>query len=141
MITSTSPQSPDDVVVSVPATEPRAVRVAAEAARKAQPDWIDAGAAGRAQALDQAAGAVQGYITGNLVISLVAGVAAFIMLTVIRVPYGVVLALVVALFDLIPLVGATLGAAIVVIVALFIDPTKGAILAVYFLVYQQIENN
>ena len=91
--------------------------------------------------LGQAAGAVQGYITGNLVISLIAGVCAFAVLTVLRVPYGVVLALVVALFDLIPLVGATLGAAIVVIVALFIDPTKGVILAVYFLIYQQIENN
>jgi aldehyde dehydrogenase (NAD+) len=59
MITSTSPQHPDDIVVSVPATEPRAVRAAAEAARKAQPDWVDAGAAGRAKALGQAADAVQ----------------------------------------------------------------------------------
>ena len=48
MITSTSPQCPDDIVVSLPATEPRAVRTAAEAARKSQPDGIDAGAAGRA---------------------------------------------------------------------------------------------
>jgi aldehyde dehydrogenase (NAD+) len=60
MITSTSPQNPDDIVVSVEATEPRAVRLAAEAARKAQPDWLDAGAAGRAAALDHAADAVQG---------------------------------------------------------------------------------
>ena len=47
MITSTSPQRPDDIVVRVAATEPAAVRAAAEAARKAQPDWVDAGAAGR----------------------------------------------------------------------------------------------
>src|SRR4051794_6828394 len=60
MIISTSPQRPDDIVVSVPATEPRAVRLAAEGARKAQADWIDAGAAGRAKALGQAADAVQG---------------------------------------------------------------------------------
>ncbi len=59
MITSTSPQRPDDVVVSVAATEPGAVRLAAEAARKAQRDWADAGAAGRARALGQAADAVQ----------------------------------------------------------------------------------
>src|SRR5215218_9632033 len=59
MITSTSPQRPDDIVMSIAATEPRAVRVAAEAARKAQPDWIDAGAAGRATALGHAADAVQ----------------------------------------------------------------------------------
>jgi len=60
MITSTSPQSPDDIVVSMDATEPAAVRVVAEAARKAQLDWVDAGAAARATALNQAAEAVQG---------------------------------------------------------------------------------
>jgi alpha-ketoglutaric semialdehyde dehydrogenase len=59
MITSTSPQSPEDIVVSVEAAEPGAVRLAADAARKAQADWIDAGAAGRASALGQAADAVQ----------------------------------------------------------------------------------
>ena len=60
MIISTSPQRPDDVVVSVEETEPAAVRLAAQAARKAQADWVDAGAAGRAKALSQAADAVQG---------------------------------------------------------------------------------
>ncbi|MDQ1741181.1 MAG: alpha-ketoglutaric semialdehyde dehydrogenase, partial [Pseudonocardiales bacterium] len=59
MITSRSPHRPDDIVVSVGAAEPAAVRVAAEAARKAQSEWIDAGAAGRAKALGQAADAVQ----------------------------------------------------------------------------------
>jgi len=56
-------------------------------------------------------------------------------------PYAVVLALLVALLDLIPLVGATLGAAIVVLVGLFIGVPQGLILLVYFIVYQQIENN
>jgi aldehyde dehydrogenase (NAD+) len=60
MITSTSPQRPDDVVASIETTEPEAVRTAAQAARKAQLDWVDAGAAGRARALQQAADAVQG---------------------------------------------------------------------------------
>jgi len=60
MITSTSPQRPDDVVVSVEATEPGAVRSAAGLARAAQPGWIGAGAAARAQALGRAADAVQG---------------------------------------------------------------------------------
>jgi predicted PurR-regulated permease PerM len=48
---------------------------------------------------------------------------------------------VVALFDLIPLVGSTFGAAVVVLVALSIDPIKAVMLAGFFLVYQQIENN
>jgi aldehyde dehydrogenase (NAD+) len=59
VITSTSPHCPDDIVVSAPATEPAAVRAVAEAARKAQSEWLDAGAAGRAKALGQAADAVQ----------------------------------------------------------------------------------
>ncbi|HST48671.1 aldehyde dehydrogenase family protein [Jatrophihabitans sp.] len=59
MIISTSPQRPDDIVVSVPAGTPAEVRAAAEAARKVQPDWLDAGAAARAAALGRAADAVQ----------------------------------------------------------------------------------
>lgn len=93
--------------------------------------------------LDQAAGAVSGYISGNLLISLIAGVStfAFLNLPFIGMPYAVVLALIVALFDLVPLVGATIGAAIVSIVGLFYDPQVGVILIIFFLVYQQVENN
>jgi predicted PurR-regulated permease PerM len=91
--------------------------------------------------LSQLADAIHAYVNGNLLISLIAGTAAFVALTILRVPYAVALALVVALLDLIPLVGSTLGAALAVLVALFVDPVRAAILAVYFLVYQQIENN
>ena len=91
--------------------------------------------------LDQSAAAVSGYITGNLVISLVAGIAAFIVLKILGVPYSLTLALVIAVFDLIPLIGATIGALIVIIVGFLVSPVTGVILVVYFLVYQQIENN
>ena len=93
--------------------------------------------------LDQASGAVSGYITGNLTISLIAGVTTFLFLNLpfVAMPYAVVLALIVALFDLIPLVGATIGAVIVSLVGLFYDPLTGVILIVFFLIYQQIENN
>lgn len=60
MITSTSPQRPDDIVTSAEAADPGAVHVAAQTARTAQQDWIKVGAAGRAKALGQAADAVQG---------------------------------------------------------------------------------
>lgn len=97
--------------------------------------------------LGQAAGAIYGYINGNLIISLIAGVAAFLVMTIMDftlpggMPYAVVLALIIALLDLIPLVGATLGASIVVLVGFFIGVPQGLILLVYFIVYQQIENN
>ena len=93
--------------------------------------------------LEQASGAVSGYITGNLLISLIAGVSTFgfLSLPFVNMPYAVVLALIVAIFDLVPLVGATIGAAIVSIVGLFYDPQVGIILIIFFLVYQQVENN
>ncbi|HEV2887322.1 MAG TPA: aldehyde dehydrogenase family protein, partial [Jatrophihabitans sp.] len=59
MIRSTSPQRPHDTVACIEVAPPPAVHAAAQAARKAQFDWIDAGAAGRAKALGQAADAVQ----------------------------------------------------------------------------------
>ena len=91
--------------------------------------------------LAQAAAAVHGYISGNLAISLIAGVGACLVMALLRVPYAVALALLVALLDLIPLVGATLGAAIVVIVGFFVSPLTAIILLVYFIIYQQVENN
>ena len=56
-------------------------------------------------------------------------------------PYATALALLVALLDLIPLVGATLGGALLVIVGLFVSPLTALILLVYILVYQQVEGS
>jgi predicted PurR-regulated permease PerM len=91
--------------------------------------------------LAQSSGAVFGYITGNLVISLIAGVTTFIVLVVLGIPYPAALALLVAILDLIPLVGATLGATIIIVVALFVAWWKALILLVFFLVYQQLEGS
>jgi predicted PurR-regulated permease PerM len=88
-----------------------------------------------------AAGAVSGYVIGNLIISLIAGVAAFACLVSLGVPSPVVLALFVAVADLVPLVGATIGAAVCVIAAYLHSPTAGLISAIFFIVYQQIENS
>ncbi len=87
-----------------------------------------------------AAAAVSGYVIGNLIISLIAGVAAFGCLVVLGVPSPVVLALFVAVADLIPLIGATLGASVCVIAAYLHSPTAGLISLIFFVVYQQIEN-
>jgi predicted PurR-regulated permease PerM len=91
--------------------------------------------------LSRSAEAIHGYVSGNLLISLVAGTAAYIALIVLGVPYAGALALVVAVFDLLPMVGAFIGAGSAILVALTVDPMKAVILAVYFLIYQQIENN
>jgi len=91
--------------------------------------------------LGQAAGAISGYVTGNLAISLICGVTTFVVLLILGMPYAAPLALLVAVLDLIPLVGATLGGALLVIVGLFVEPWKAVVLLVFVLVYQQVESN
>jgi predicted PurR-regulated permease PerM len=91
--------------------------------------------------LGQSAGAVSGYVTGNLAISVICGVTTFVVLLVLGMPYPAPLALLVAVLDLVPLVGATLGGALLVIVGLFVEPWKAVVLLVFVLVYQQVESN
>jgi predicted PurR-regulated permease PerM len=81
------------------------------------------------------------YVTGNLLISLIAGVATTIFLLILGVPYALALGLLVAVLDLIPLAGATLGAIIVALVAFTDSVTAGAAVVVFTIVYQQLENH
>jgi predicted PurR-regulated permease PerM len=85
---------------------------------------------------------VGGFVSGNLLISLIAGTVSVIVLFVLGSDYAVALGVVVAIFDLIPLAGATIAAVLVSTVA-FIELgwVKGTIVAVFFLVYQQLENH
>ena len=91
--------------------------------------------------LEQAAGAISGYVTGNLAISVICGVTTFGVLLLRGMPYAAPLVLLVAVLDLVPLVGATLGGALLVIVGLFVEPWKAIVLLVFVLVYQQVESN
>lgn len=83
---------------------------------------------------------VSGYVAGNLATSLLAGITASIMLFILGVPYAVPLGIVVGLFDLLPLIGATLAAVIVLFFCIFQSTTTTVIMLIFFLVYQQIEN-
>lgn len=89
----------------------------------------------------QASGAISGYVTGNLTISLICGVAIYVVLIVLGMPYAVVLALIVAILDLIPQIGALVGGALLVVVGLFVNPLYSLILLVYFVVYKLVEDN
>ena len=85
---------------------------------------------------------VGSYMIGNILISLVAGLAAFGALAAIGVPFAVPLAFLVAVTDLIPMVGATIGAVVCIAVALLATrlwPTT-VLVAAFFVVYQQLEN-
>ncbi len=90
--------------------------------------------------LEESTERVGGYVLGNILISLIAGVVSFVALLVIGVPYAAALAFWVALTDLIPTVGAILGALAAVLVAAFSGVPTLVATAVYFAVYQQVEN-
>jgi predicted PurR-regulated permease PerM len=93
------------------------------------------------QATDRIAAAVARYVGGALTQAAIAGLAAFLMLVILGVPSPLPLAVIIALLDLIPLVGATLGAVLVGVVTLFVDfPTTTIIWAIFAIVYQQFEN-
>ena len=85
--------------------------------------------------------AVSGYVGGNLFISVIAGAATWIMLSILGVPYAGVLALWVAFTDLIPLVGATVGAVPTVAFAFLHSVPAGVITGIFFIAYQQFENH
>jgi len=89
---------------------------------------------------DEILGRVGGYVGGALVIAGTAGVTTFLVLLLLGVPYPLALALLVAVTDLIPLVGATIGAILVTAVAFFVSVKVGLIAAGYYIAYQQIEN-
>jgi predicted PurR-regulated permease PerM len=87
------------------------------------------------------ADAVGGYVAGNILISLIAGAVTTAILLATHVPYPVPLGLVVAVFDLVPLVGATLGTVIVAAVALTKGVPTTAVVVAGMWVYQKIENH
>jgi predicted PurR-regulated permease PerM len=86
---------------------------------------------------------VGGYVVGAMTIALTAGVASYLMMTVLGIPFAVPLAVLAAFFSLIPLVGATIAGTIIAIVAALGGdfPTDLVIWVVFFVVYQQFENN
>jgi predicted PurR-regulated permease PerM len=91
--------------------------------------------------LDDTAAAVGGYVQGALTIALIAGIQAFIVLTVLGVPFAAPLAVLAGTASLVPLVGATVAAVLIGIVTLFQNfPTATIIWAVWAIIYQQIEN-
>jgi predicted PurR-regulated permease PerM len=84
---------------------------------------------------------VGGYVTGNIVISLIAGTSATIVLLIMGVPYAVALGLLVAILDLIPLAGATVAGIVISLVAFLHSVPAGVVVLIFVIVYQQLENH
>ena len=87
-------------------------------------------------------GATGGYVAGALTLATAAGISTYIVLTILNVPFAVPLSVLMAFFDLIPLVGSTIGGVLIGVVTLVGNfPTDTIVWVVYVLVYQQIENS
>jgi predicted PurR-regulated permease PerM len=84
---------------------------------------------------------VTGYMAGNLVISVICGTLTFTVLAIMGVPYAGVIAVFVAIADLIPLIGATIGAVLGIAVAFLHSVPAGIVAVIFFVVYQQLENH
>lgn len=90
---------------------------------------------------DEVVRSIGGYVSGAFVVATCAGVSSLIFLVVIGLgDYAVALAAVVALLDVIPMIGATIGAVLVTSIGLATDVKLGIACAIFYLVYQQVEN-
>jgi predicted PurR-regulated permease PerM len=83
---------------------------------------------------------VGGYLVGAVGIAFVAGTAAFVWCVAVGVPYPLLMSIVVALFDLIPQIGATIGSTIVILAALTQSIGLAVATLVFFCCYQGLEN-
>lgn len=84
---------------------------------------------------------VGAYVSGAFLVALCAGISTLVFLFVVGMgQYAVALAAVVALLDVIPMIGATLGAVVVTLIGFATDPKIGLACLVFYVVYQQLEN-
>ena len=90
--------------------------------------------------LDDVLAGVGGYLLANLFTSLVAGVGTYIWATVFGLPYSILLALLVALFDLVPVVGSSIAGVIVSLVALAVSLPTAIATAIFYVAYRFIED-
>jgi predicted PurR-regulated permease PerM len=89
---------------------------------------------------DEILSKVGAYMVGALAIAVLAGLSTWVLAMILHLPYPFALAVVVAVCDLIPQIGATLGAIIVSLIGLATSVTTGLICIAFFIVYQQVEN-
>lgn len=90
---------------------------------------------------DQVFRGIGGYVSGAFVVALCAGITTLVFLFIVGMgEYAVALAFVVAVLDIIPMIGATLGAVVVSAIGFATDVKAGIACVVFYVIYQQIEN-
>jgi predicted PurR-regulated permease PerM len=89
---------------------------------------------------DEILARVGGYVLGNIITSAVAGAGTMVFLEIVGVPYAGALGLLVAVLDLIPIVGSTIGGTLVTLVALTVSVPIAVASLVYYIVYRLLED-
>ncbi len=90
---------------------------------------------------DRIVESVGGYVAGAFVVAMCAGITSLVFLFAVGLgKYAVALAFVVAVLDVIPMIGATIGAVVVTAIAFAEDPKIGIACVVFYVIYQQVEN-
>jgi predicted PurR-regulated permease PerM len=90
--------------------------------------------------LDEVLAGVGGYLLGNLFTSLVAGVGTFVWAIILGLPYPILLGLLVALLDLVPVVGSTIAGVIVSLIGLTVSLPVAIATAVFYIAYRFLED-
>lgn len=83
---------------------------------------------------------IGGYVLGQICVATLNGVCSYVMMLILGIPFPLILAVTVGLLGLIPMVGATLGAIVVAVVAAFHSVQSAIIVIAYYVIYQQVEN-
>ncbi len=81
------------------------------------------------------------FITGQCLEACILGLMFFVVLSIMRMPYTLLISVLIALTALIPIFGAFIGCGIGALLILFIDPKQALIFIITFLILQQIEGN
>jgi predicted PurR-regulated permease PerM len=89
---------------------------------------------------DEVINRIGGFVSGALMVAFIAGATSYMFLLIVGLPFALALAVFVAIFDLIPLVGATIAAVVVTLLGFTQSPGVGIACIVFYVAYQQFEN-
>jgi predicted PurR-regulated permease PerM len=89
---------------------------------------------------DEVINRIGGFVSGALTVAFIAGLTSYVFLLIVGIPYALALAVFVAIFDLIPLVGATIAAVVVSLLGFTESAVAGIACVAFYVAYQQFEN-
>jgi predicted PurR-regulated permease PerM len=89
---------------------------------------------------DEISAKVGRYVLGNIITSVIAGAGTFVWLFALHVPYALVLSLLVAVLDLIPIVGSTIGGILVTLTALTVSRPVAIATLIFYIAYRLLED-